>query len=72
MSKSRKSAMAVQGTEITVMPHSEGDCISLTDIARHKEPNRWDHVIQSKKSSLHPSGVLDNKPGPNQHQLRFL
>ncbi len=39
--------MAVQGIEITVMSTKQADYISLTDIAKHKEPNRSDHVIQN-------------------------
>lgn len=47
MSKSRKATIEVQGTAITVLTQAVDDYISLTDIAKHKEPDRSDHVIQN-------------------------
>jgi hypothetical protein len=47
MSKARKSSIEVQGTAITVLNFVTDDYISLTDIAKHKEPDRSDHVIQN-------------------------
>ncbi len=47
MTKPQKSTVSVKGTEITVLAHNEQDYISLTDIAKHREPNRSDHVIQN-------------------------
>ncbi len=47
MSKARKSSIEVQGTAISVLTQAIDDYISLTDIAKHKEPNRSDHVIQN-------------------------
>ncbi len=37
MSKTRKSIIAVQGTEIAVMSHPQGDYISLTDMLKAKD-----------------------------------
>jgi len=45
--KTRKSSIEVQGTAITILTQAVDDYISLTDIAKHKEPNRSDHVIQN-------------------------
>jgi hypothetical protein len=47
MSKPKKAIIEVQGTAITVLTQAVDDYISLTDIARHKEPDRSDHVIQN-------------------------
>ena len=47
MNKTKKSSMEVQGTAITVITQAVNDYISLTDIAKHKEPDRSDHVIQN-------------------------
>jgi hypothetical protein len=47
MNKSKTSTIAVRGTPVTVLSLNEGDYISLTDIAKHKEPDRSDHVIQN-------------------------
>ena len=47
MSKTRKATIEVQDTAITVLNQTSDDYISLTDIAKHKEPDRSDHVIQN-------------------------
>ena len=47
MSKVKKSIIEVQGTAITVLNQASDEYISLTDIAKHKEPDRSDHVIQN-------------------------
>ena len=47
MSKAGKATIEVQGTAITVLNQATNDYISLTDIAKHKEPDRSDHVIQN-------------------------
>jgi len=45
--KSTNSTFNVQGTDITVIRRQDEDYISLTDIAKHREPTRTDHVIQN-------------------------
>ena len=47
MGKPKKSTIEVQGTAVTVLSQASDDYISLTDIAKHKEPDRSDHVIQN-------------------------
>ena len=47
MPKTSKKSMDVQGTVVTVLTQSSDDYISLTDIAKHKEPDRSDQVIQN-------------------------
>ena len=47
MGKSPKTTMDVQGTSVTILNHTIDAYISLTDIAKHKEPDRSDHVIQN-------------------------
>jgi len=37
----------VKGNEITIFYRNESDYISLTDIARHKDPNSMDAIIQN-------------------------
>jgi len=43
----KKTTIDVQGTAITVLSQASDDYISLTDIAKHKEPGRSDQVIQN-------------------------
>lgn len=47
MNKPHKATVNVKGTTIAILAYQEQDYISLTDIAKHKEPNRSDHVIQN-------------------------
>jgi len=47
MAKTRKAIVTVKGTAVMVIAHEEQDYISLTDIAKRKEPKRSDHVIQN-------------------------
>ncbi len=47
MSEAKKSTIEVKGTAVTVLSQASDDYISLTDIAKHKEPDRSDHVIQN-------------------------
>ncbi len=42
-----KATIDVKGTAITIVQQPQADFISLTDIAKHKEPHRADHVIQN-------------------------
>lgn len=47
MRQTSKATMDVQGTAVSVVSQASDDFISLTDIAKHKEPDRSDHVIQN-------------------------
>jgi len=47
MSKIQKTMIDVHGTSVTVLTHTIDSYISLTDIAKYKEPDRSDHVIQN-------------------------
>ncbi len=47
MRKTSKTTIEVRGSAVTIFNQGIDDYISLTDIAKHKEPNRSDHVIQN-------------------------
>jgi hypothetical protein len=47
MTRTRKATVNVKGTDVTIVGFQEQDYISITDIAKHREPNRSDHVIQN-------------------------
>jgi hypothetical protein len=47
MSPSKKHTIDVKGTSVTVLSQVGDDYISLTDIAKYKEPDRSDLVIQN-------------------------
>ena len=47
MSRTTKSTIAVKGTPVTVIIQGEADYISLTDIARYRDAERTDYIIQN-------------------------
>ena len=73
MSKTRKAIIAVQGAAITVLTQEE-DFISLTDIAKHQEPNRADHVIQNwmrNRNTIEFLGIWERLNNPAFKPLEF-
>ncbi len=68
MNKTHKSTIEVKGTVVTVLSQPTTDFISLTDIAKHKEPDRSDHVIQNwmrNRNTVEFLGIWEclNNPG---------
>jgi len=57
MSKKR-TKIAVKGTQITISQHIDNDFISLTDIARYKDPKRTDYIIQNWLRNRNTIGFL--------------
>src|SRR5690606_26215265 len=47
MKQAAKATLKVQGATITVVPHDGQDFISLTDIAKHKNPEHPDDVVRN-------------------------
>jgi KilA-N domain len=43
----KKSTIEVQGAAITILSGRQEDYISLTDIARYKDSERTDYIIQN-------------------------
>ncbi len=74
MSKNSKATIDVQGTAVTVVSQASDDYISLTDIAKHKEPNRSDHVIQNwmrNRNSIEFLGVWERLNNAGFKPLEF-
>ncbi len=74
MNHPRKSAVSVKGTEIAVLVHCEEDYISLTDIAKHKEPDRSDQVIQNwmrNRNTVEFLGIWEGLNNPGFKPLEF-
>ena len=74
MSKPRKATVSVKGTDVTVLVLGEHDFISLTDIARHKEPDRSDHVIQNwirNRNTIEFLGIWERLNNPQFKPLEF-
>ncbi len=66
----KKAKMIVIGTEVTMLDHREQDYISLTDIARFKDPERTDYLISNwlrNRNTIEFLGLWEalNNPGFN-------
>jgi hypothetical protein len=74
MSKGRKTTIQVQGAAITVLTQKEEDFISLTDIAKHREPDRADHLIQNwmrNRNTIEFLGIWEQLNNPCFKPLEF-
>ena len=72
MSKHKK--INVKGTEIIVSKNHEQDFISLTDIARHKDPNRTDYIIQNwlrNRNTIEFLGIWEKLNNPDFNPIEF-
>ncbi len=47
MARQKQTKIDVRETAITVLSRKQADFISLTDIARHKDSERTDYIIQN-------------------------
>ncbi|MEB8474426.1 MAG: KilA-N domain-containing protein [Acidiferrobacter sp.] len=75
MSKTKKSTIEVKGTAVTVLSQASDDYISLTDIAKHKEPDRSDHVIQNwmrNRNTIEFLGVWERLKRLNEIAIRQM
>jgi hypothetical protein len=74
MSKLRKAIVSVKGTEITILAHREQDYISLTDIARHKDPARTDYLISNwmrNRNTIEFLGIWESLNNPSFNPIEF-
>jgi len=74
MSKSKKSVIEVQGTAITIMSARQDDYLSLTDIARHKDSERTDYLIQNwlrNRNTIEFLGVWERLNNPDFNPIEF-
>ncbi|MBU2854419.1 MULTISPECIES: KilA-N domain-containing protein [Acidithiobacillus] len=75
MSKTKKSTIEVKGIAVTVLSQASDDYISLTDIAKHKEPDRSDHVIQNwmrNRNTIEFLGVWERLKRLNEIVIRQM
>jgi hypothetical protein len=64
----------VLNKEINVQTYDEADYISLTDIARYKEPDRTDHIIQNwlrNRNTIEFLGIWEQLNNPDFKPLEF-
>lgn len=70
--KNRK--IEVKGTEITVFNRGEKDYISLTDIARHRDTERSDYILQNwlrNRSTIEFIGLWEQMHNPSFNSIEF-
>jgi hypothetical protein len=65
MSKTRKSIIAVQGTQITVVSHQEGDYISLTDMLKAKDGDFFISDWLRNRNTVEFLGIWESVHNPN-------
>jgi len=64
----------VKGTEITISNRNELDYISLTDIARHRDAERSDYILQNwlrNRSTIEFIGLWEQLNNPNFNSIEF-
>jgi hypothetical protein len=74
MAGTRKAVVKVQGTDVVVLAGENQDYISLTDIAKHKEPDRSDHIIQNwirNRNMIEFLGIWERLNNPAFNPLEF-
>lgn len=72
MAKNR--TILVKGTEITISNRNELDYISLTDIARHRDAERSDYILQNwlrNRSTIEFIGLWEQLNNPNFNSIEF-
>lgn len=72
MSKNRK--IEVLSTAVTVYQHREEDFISLTDIARHRDAERGDYIIQNwmrNRNTIEFLGIWEQLNNPLFNSIEF-
>jgi hypothetical protein len=74
MSKPKKSTIEVQGAAITILSQKQEDYISLTDIARFKDSERTDYIIQNwlrNRNTIEFLGVWERLNNPTFNPIEF-
>lgn len=69
-----KQKINVKGTEIVLFSKEKGDYISLTDIARYKDSERSDYILQNwmrNRSTIEFIGLWEQIHNPNFNSIEF-
>ena len=74
MSKAKSATIEVQGTAITILSGQRDDYISLTDIARYRDSERTDYLIQNwmrNRNTIEFLGVWERLNNPDFNPIEF-
>ena len=72
--KEKKSTINVKGITVNIFTHSKDDYISITDIARHKDSERSDYILQNwlrNRSTIEFIGLWEQLKNPNFNSIEF-
>ena len=64
----------VLGKEITLHSEKKEEYLSLTDIARYKDPNRSDYIVQNwlrNRNTIEFLGIWEHINNPNFNSIEF-
>ncbi len=70
----KKTCINVQGTAIAIVAQHEADYISLTDIARHRDSERTDYLIQNwmrSRNTIEFLGIWESLNNPRFKPIEF-
>jgi hypothetical protein len=68
------TALSVKGTEVALLRTGDSDFISLTDIARYRDPDRTDYLIQNwlrNRNTVELLGLWEQIYNPNFNPIEF-
>ena len=71
---SKNSKIEVKGTEIIIYKENEQDFISLTDIARFRDAERSDYILQNwmrNRSTIEFMGLWEQFNNPGFNSIEF-
>src|SRR6266496_2225590 len=74
MSKAKTTTIEVQGTVVTILSGQQEDYISLTDIARYKDSERTDYLIQNwmrNRNTIEFLGLWERLNNPGFNPIEF-
>lgn len=72
--KSKRTLIAVKGTDVAVLSRNQQDYISLTDIARHRDAERTDYLISNwmrTRDTIEFLGVWEQIHNPGFNPIEF-
>jgi hypothetical protein len=74
MTKEKKSIINVQGLAVSIISQSQEDYISITDIARHRDSERSDYILQNwlrNRSTIEFIGLWEQLRNPHFNSIEF-
>ena len=74
MAKEKKSTINVQGLAVTIISQSQDDYISITDIARQRDAERSDYILQNwmrNRSTIEFIGLWEQLRNPTFNSIEF-